>query len=187
MRAAIYARVSTKDQSTDLQKERLTKYCESRGWTFTVYDDCISGATYDRPDLARLLADARKRKIDVVVCWKLDRLFRSLRHLVTTLQEFNDLGIQFVCVEDQIDMTTASGRLMTHLIAAFGEFEREMITERIRAGVRRKIAKNNGKWGRPSTLNKEKALRLRSEGHSIRTIAKALNCAASSVHAALKD
>ena len=97
-----------------------------------------------------MMKAARQRKFDVLVCWKLDRLFRSLKHLVNTLQEFEDLGIKFISLKDNIDLSTSSGRLMTHLIAAFAEFEASLIRERVTAGVRAKIQKT-GKWGRISS------------------------------------
>ncbi len=185
MKSAIYVRVSTKDQSVDLQVEKLTAYCASRGWSYVIYSDNMSGALVERPELQKMLTAARRREIDVIVCWKLDRLFRSLRHLVATLQELTDLGVQFVCVQDQIDLTTASGRFMTHLLAAFSEFEREIIAERIRAGVRRKIAQT-GKWGRSAKIDPVKAKALYARYKSMHKVAKVLHCSPSTVHKALK-
>ena len=136
LHVAIYLRVSTQDQSTEIQRHELISFVGSRGWGEPkVYEDKESGTTIKRPALQQLLTDARARRVDVIVCWKLDRLFRSLGDLVAVLKELEELGVLFISMRDQIDMTTSAGRLMTHLLGAFAEFEASLIRERVRAGL----------------------------------------------------
>src|SRR3977135_572953 len=144
MRAAIYARVSTFDQEPENQLQELRRYVEARGWTAAEYvDRGVSGAKDRRPALDRLLADARRRRFDVVVSWRLDRLGRNLRHLITLLEEFQALGIAFVSLNEGIDATTPAGKLQMHILGAIAEFERARIAERVKAGLQR--ARANGK------------------------------------------
>jgi len=121
---ALYLRVSTSDQSTELQSSELLAYCKARGFNdVEIYEDIGRTGTNDnRPALKKLIADAKQRKFDIVICWKIDRLFRSLKHLILTLQEFDDLGIKFISLKDQIDLTTSSGRLLMQIIGAMSEF-----------------------------------------------------------------
>lgn len=186
-RIAIYVRVSTKDQSTALQLSEINQYLDARNWhQRTVYEDIGSGTTNRRVQLRKLLDDVSQRKIDIVVCWKLDRLFRSLKDLVTTLQYFSDLGAGFISLKDQIDMTTASGRLLTHLLAAFAEFEAALIRERVRAGLTE--AKRKGiKLGRPIIVNPESVTILRRDGYSMSQISSRLGISKSAVHKTLSQ
>jgi len=143
-RAAIYARVSTSDQTCENQLLELRRYCEARGWTSTEYVDAgISGAKDRRPALDQLMADAKRRKLDVVVCWKLDRFGRSLAHLINAIQSLTDAGVSFASLGEGIDTRSATGRLMLGILGSFAEFERERIRERIYAGIAR--AKREGK------------------------------------------
>jgi DNA invertase Pin-like site-specific DNA recombinase len=148
-RAAIYARVSTFDQEPENQLQELRRYIEARGWTGTEFvDRGVSGAKDKRPALDALLKDAKLRKFDVLVCWRLDRLGRNLRHLVTLIEELQCLGVAFVSLGEGIDCTTPAGKLQLHILAALAEFERERIRERVLAGLQR--AKAQGKrLGRP--------------------------------------
>ena len=148
-RAAVYARVSTLDQEPENQLVELRQYAEARGWTATEYvDHGVSGSRDRRPALDRLLRDARRRRFDVVVCWRLDRLGRNLRHLVTLLDELQALGVSFVSLGEGIDCTTPAGKLQLHILAALSEFERGRIAERVKAGLAR--ARLEGKrLGRP--------------------------------------
>ena len=173
MRAAIYARVSTLDQEPENQLVELRHYVEARGWTAHEYlDRGVSGAKDRRPALDQLLADAKKRKFDVVLCWRLDRLGRSLRHLVLTLEEFQVLGIAFVSLAEGIDATTPAGKLQMHILAAIAEFERARIAERVRAGLAR--ARKQGKrLGRPEKLVSE-AILAPVRGLPVREAAKKL-------------
>src|SRR5262249_13607089 len=128
MRAAIYARVSTTDQEPENQLAELRTYAAARGWSPTAYvDRGVSGARYRRPDLDQLVTKAKRHRFDVVVCWRLDRLGRNLRHLVTLIEELHSLGIAFVSLGEGIDCTTPAGKLQLHILAALAEFERERI------------------------------------------------------------
>ena len=144
MRAAIYARVSTVDQEPENQLAELRRYVTARGWTGVEYvDRGVSGAKDRRPALDALVTDARRRRFDVLVCWRLDRLGRSLKHLVTLLDELQILGVAFVSLQEGIDATTPAGKLQMHILAAIAEFERARIAERVRAGLAR--ARANGR------------------------------------------
>jgi DNA invertase Pin-like site-specific DNA recombinase len=149
MRAAIYARVSTFDQEPENQLQELRRYIEARAWTATEYvDRGVSGAKDRRPALDQVIGDARRRRFDVLVCWRLDRLGRNLKHLVTLIEDLQALGIAFVSLGEGIDCTTPAGKLQLHILAALAEFERGRIRERVLAGLRR--ARTQGKrLGRP--------------------------------------
>jgi DNA invertase Pin-like site-specific DNA recombinase len=151
-RAAVYLRVSTTDQTTENQAREVRAYVEARGWTVAEYrDEGVSGAKERRPSLDRLLADARRRRFDVLVCWRLDRLGRNLRHLVTLLDELAILGVEFVSLGEAIDTGTPAGRLQLHVLAALAEFERARIAERVRAGLARVRAQGR-RLGRPRAV-----------------------------------
>ena len=149
MKAAIYARVSTLDQEPENQLQELRRYVGARGWTGQEFvDRGISGAKDKRPALDQLLADAKRRRFDVLVCWRLDRLGRNLRHLIMLLDELAALGVAFVSLAEGIDATTPAGRLQLHVLGAIAEFERERIRERVRAGLARVRARGQ-RLGRP--------------------------------------
>src|SRR6187551_2329816 len=132
MKAAIYARVSTLDQEPENQLHEIRHYVQARGWPALEYADRgVSGAKDRRPALDQLLADARRRRFDVVVCWRLDRLGRNLKHLITLLDELQALGVAFVSLAEAIDATTPAGKLQLHILAAIAEFERDRIRERV--------------------------------------------------------
>jgi DNA invertase Pin-like site-specific DNA recombinase len=149
MRAAIYARVSTFDQEPENQLQELRRYVEARCWTAVEYvDRGVSGAKDRRPALDQVVGDAKRRRFDVLVCWRLDRLGRNLKHLVTLIEDLQALGIAFVSLGEGIDCTTPAGKLQLHILAALAEFERGRIRERVLAGLRR--ARTQGKrLGRP--------------------------------------
>jgi DNA invertase Pin-like site-specific DNA recombinase len=150
-RAALYVRVSTTNgQDPTLQTRELREYCERRGWSITSeYADIgVSGAKEKRPELNKLITDEHRRRFDVVLVWKLDRFGRSLRHLVNSLAELESLGIDFVSLRDNLDLTTPSGRLMFQITGAMAEFERALIQERVKAGMRNARAKGR-RIGRP--------------------------------------
>ena len=148
-RAALYARVSTLGQQPENQIAELRAYADARGWTITEYvDRGVSGSKDSRPALDRLLADARRRKVDVLLCWRLDRLGRNLRHLVVLLEELRSVGVDFVSLGEGIDATTPAGKLQLHILAALAEFERERIRERVLAGLQRARAQGR-RLGRP--------------------------------------
>ena len=151
-RAAIYARVSTVDQEPENQLVELRRYVEARGWEATEFvDRGVSGAKDRRPALDRLVNDAKRRRFDVLVCWRLDRLGRNLRHLVTLLDDLQALGVAFVSLGEGIDCTTPAGRLQLHILAALAEFEKSRIAERVRAGLAR-VRANGTRLGRPRAV-----------------------------------
>src|SRR5574337_382864 len=135
---AIYARVSTigNGQDVGLQINDLRTYAQARGWTdceeYT--DEGVSGSKDSRPALNRLMEDCRKGKVQTILVWRLDRFSRSLKHLINTLDELERLGVALVSFKENLDMGSSTGRLMIQLIAAFAEFERNIIRERVKAG-----------------------------------------------------
>ena len=175
-RVAIYGRVSTESQSTDLQLSELNEYIVRRGWKLVgeYVDHGVSGSQESRPALNRLMNDAKQRRYDVVAVWRLDRFARSVKHVVVALSEFEALGITFVSLKDNLDLTTPSGRFMFQIIAAFGELERAIIAERVRAGLQN--AKRRGKrLGRPQVaVDPAHIGSLRSSGASWRQISSRL-------------
>jgi len=188
MKVALYCRVSTSDQSTAMQVEDLRRYCKQRGLAiFKEYgDEGISGTKDRRPSLDGLMADARKRKFDAVVVWRFDRFARSTKHLITALEEFRHLGIEFISYQENIDTSSPLGKAMFTIVSAIGELERNIIVERVKAGIRR--AKENGKiLGKPKTLNLnvEELKKMRRKGLSLRQIAKNVNACAASVYKSL--
>jgi DNA invertase Pin-like site-specific DNA recombinase len=177
MRAAIYVRVSTLEQTTDSQESELREYVERRGWSCTVYrDKGQSGAKNDRPELNALLTDLRKRRVDVVVVWALDRLARSLKQLLAISEECSLLGVDLVSLKQNVDTTLPAGRLTFQVLGAVAEFEREMLRDRVKAGMAQ--ARRSGKHlGRPSrrkfhSSDIERMRLLRSQGISVRKLAK---------------
>lgn len=183
-RIALYARVSTTDQHPEAQLEALGEYAHSRGLEAAEYvDHGVSGAKDRRPALDRLLADARRRRFDIVAETKLDRLARSVRHLTTLAAEFEALGIDLVVLEQAIDTTTPSGKLLFHVLGSVAEFERDLIRERTRAGLQ--AAKRRGKrLGRPRAIRGPDTFKLErwiAEGRSVRSIASELEVSRATV------
>src|SRR5688572_15517516 len=168
MRAAVYARVSTLDQEPENQLQELRRYVEARGWIGTEFvDRGVSGAKDKRPALDALLKDAKRRRFDVLLCWRLDRLGRNLRHLVTLLEDLQAVGVSFVSLGEGIDCTTAAGKLQLHILAALAEFERERIRERVKAGLDRVRTKGQ-RLGRP----RNRPVAIEVPGGSVRSAAK---------------
>lgn len=155
LRAALYARVSTTDQQPENQLAELRRYVESRGWTRASehIDQGISGAKDRRPALDRLIADARRRRFDVLVVWSLDRLGRNLRHLIGLLEEFQQIGIAVISLQDGLDLSTAAGRLQMAVIAAIAQFERDRLRERTAAGLAQARARGQRLGRRPVELS----------------------------------
>lgn len=183
---AVYLRVSTQDQSTDMQRDELLQFVENRRWTvFQVYCDKATGTNGNRADLKQLMQDARLRRFDVVCVWKLDRFFRSLKDLLVTISEFQALGIEFVALRDQIDLTTPVGRLTLQVLGCLGEFEASLIKARVVAGLAQ--AKKRGvRLGRPQVVDVSRVQKLKEEGNSLSQIAKILNVSKTAVHNTLK-
>ena len=152
MRAALYARVSTLDQEPENQLAELRRYGAARGWTAQEYvDRGVSGAKDKRPALDGLICDAKRRRFDVLVCWRLDRLGRNLKHLITLLDELQAVGVAFVSLAEGIDATTPAGKLQMHILGAIAEFERGRLRERTLAGLARARAQGK-RLGRPSAF-----------------------------------
>jgi DNA invertase Pin-like site-specific DNA recombinase len=177
MRVAIYARVSTGEQNPELQLRELRDYAERRGFIIhREYVETVPGDVRRRkraPEFEAMMADARRRRFDCVLVWKYDRFARSLGALVAALQEFRDLGIDFISHPQAIDTTTPMGRLFFHVIGSFAEFERDVIVERVRAGLANARAKGK-RLGRPiqDPAAEQRVLALkRDEGLSLRQIA----------------
>jgi len=161
-------------QDPEMQLRELRAFAQARGWEIAreYVDRGISGSKDRRPQLDLLMSAAHTRQFDVLLVWKLDRFARSLKHLVTAIAEFEALGVQFVSLRDNLDLTTPSGRLMFHVIGAMAEFERSLIQERVRAGLRNAVAKGK-RLGRPRiAVPTAKVQRLRREGLSWSKIAK---------------
>ena len=178
LRAAIYARVSTSNHGQDIgmQTRELREYCQRRGLQIVgEYTDVgVSGSKDSRPELNRLMADAKQRRFDAVCVWKLDRFGRSLRHLVNALADLESLGVCFISIKDNLDLSTPSGRLMFQIIGAMAEFERALIQERVRAGIRNARAKGQ-RIGRPRVaVDAARIAALRASGLSWRTIEREL-------------
>jgi DNA invertase Pin-like site-specific DNA recombinase len=176
-RAAIYARVSTSNNGQDprVQTRELAEFCERRRWTLVEYVDIgISGTKEKRPALDRLMADAHKRKFDVLVVWKFDRFARSVSHLLRALETFHALGIEFVSLSEQMDTSTPTGKMVFTVLGAVAELERSLIVERVRAGLRNARAKGK-RLGRPRKIvDVGRITALRAQGLSLRAIASEL-------------
>jgi DNA invertase Pin-like site-specific DNA recombinase len=179
LRCALYARVSTVNhgQDPELQLAELRQYAGHRGLQIVgEFVDHASGSKDSRPELNRLMTDARRRKFDMILVWKLDRWARSLRWLINSLAELEHLGVAFVSYRDNIDLSTPAGRLMVQILGAMGEFEKSLIQERVVAGLRNARAKGK-KLGRPKRhidLSQVEKLRARP-GATWQSVARELN------------
>ncbi|HHT9135168.1 MAG TPA: recombinase family protein [Candidatus Avalokitesvara rifleensis] len=175
-RVGIYARVSTQDQDPGLQLSELRKYVQDRGWqVYKEYTDIgHSGAKDSRPELNRLMKDAKRRRFDTVLVWKFDRFARSVKHLVNSLYEFKALGIDFVSLTEGIDTSTPLGEAMFSIIGAMAQLERDLIRERVTAGMKR--AREKGKaLGRPTKeIDPGEFATLREKGLNMEEIAETL-------------
>jgi DNA invertase Pin-like site-specific DNA recombinase len=184
MKTAIYARVSTDEQTTDNQVIKLEQVAERNGWEVeAIYADTISGAKSKRPQLDKLMKAVMRKEIDMVMVWSVDRLGRSLQHLTTLLSDIESKGIDLYLHQQNIDTSTPSGKMLFQLLGVFAEFERSMIRERVMAGLDR--ARSQGKrLGRPPVppITVDKVKRLREEGMSLRKIAKQVGISTSKVH-----
>lgn len=185
MVVGVYLRCSTQDQSTDIQANDLVKYVKARGWqTVYYFEDKATGTNANRPMFKKMMKMARQRELDLIVVWKLDRLFRSLKDLILTLQELKDLGVDFISLRDNLDLSTSHGKLMMQIIGAFGEFEASLIKERVVAGLQN--AKRRGKrLGRPKKRDDDKILHLKKKGLSIRQISKELGASIGAIQRSL--
>jgi DNA invertase Pin-like site-specific DNA recombinase len=180
-RAVLYARVSTSNhgQTPEPQLRELREYSQRRGWPIVqeYVDVGISGSKERRPQLDRLIADAHKRKFEVVVVWRFDRFARSVSHLLRALENFRALGVEFVSVSEQVDTSTPTGKMVFTVLGAVAELERSLIVERVKAGLRN--ARANGKrLGRPNRLvDASQVAQLRAQGLTWRAVGKRLGVA----------
>lgn len=183
MRVAIYSRVSTHEQTTAGQLDELRSYCVRRNWKIVseYTDEGVSGSKESRPGLNLLLADAKRRRFDVVLVYRYDRFARSLRQLVNALCEFDALGIHFVSLHEGVDTSTPNGRLVFGIFASIAEFERELIRSRVRSGIA--AARIRGKRiGRPRVSPTDSQIHmLLREGHSMAAVGNKLGISAATV------
>jgi putative DNA-invertase from lambdoid prophage Rac len=183
VRAGLYARVSTQEQKTlPLQVRALRTYARQRGWTIGLQIKDVGSGASDRPQREQLMQAARRRELDAILVWRLDRWGRSLADLVLTLKELSELGVGFVSVTEALDLTTPTGRALTGLLAVFAEFEREILRERVKAGIAH--ARKEGRpHGRPPTARRQasRVKRLYARGLSKAAIARRLKIGRTSV------
>jgi putative DNA-invertase from lambdoid prophage Rac len=181
VRVAIYARVSTTDQQCEMQLRDLRQYAAARGWTLAgeYVDTGWSGKNSQRPELQRCIADAKARNFDAIVVWKLDRWGRTVQQLVNDILDFDSAGIRFIAITQGIDTDSSNpiSRLLLHIMAAFAEFERSVINERVVAGIRNAQAEGTRSGrpiGRPKRVfNREQVLEMREAGLSLAKISAA--------------
>jgi DNA invertase Pin-like site-specific DNA recombinase len=190
-RVAIYARVSTTNHGQDVtvQTRELQQFAEARGWRLvdSYLDLGISGSKDKRPELDRLMADAHRRKFDVVIVWKFDRFARSVSHLLRALETFNALGISFVSLSEQMDTTTPAGKMVFTVLGAVAELERSLIVERVRAGLRNARAKGKT-LGRPrAAVDIARIDSLRASGLSWPKIAVEMGVSVGTVYQAARS
>jgi len=188
-RAVLYSRVSTTNgQDPEMQSREIREYCLRRGWALVgeYVDIGISGAKERRPQLDRMIADAHKRRFEVVVVWKFDRFARSVSHLLRALETFRALGVEFVSLSEQVDTSTPTGKMIFTVLGAVAELERSLIAERVRAGLRNARAKGK-RLGRPTKhVNPAQIAALRAQGVTWRHIGAQLGVSAATAYAACK-
>lgn len=190
-RVVLYARVSTShhDQDPEIQLHELRRYCAARGWVVIkeIIDHGFSGGTDKRPGIQELLRMVGAREVDCVIVLKLDRLFRSLRQLITALDEFQEKGVAFVAVKDALDYTSPAGKMFTQILGSLAEFEKALIRERTIAGLL--YAKNvkGKKLGKPKKAHNLKLMKhLREQGMTLREIGKLVGVSHSTISRELK-
>ncbi len=183
MKVALYARVSTHDQQTlSLQIKAMRTYAKQRKWTLTQQIQEIGSGSTPCPQREELLKAARRREIDLILVWRLDRWGRSLADLVVTLRELSELGVGFVSLCEALDLTTPPGRAMAGMLAVFAEFERELLRERVRAGLAQARAQGRVLGRPPSAATKAKEVqRLFAKGLSKAEIARRIGIGRTSV------
>ena len=187
-KVAVYVRVSTKDQSVDMQLNDLERYSRERGLdVFKVYEDNgVSGTKETRPALNELMDHAKKKRFDMVLVWRFDRFARSTKHLVTALHEFRHLGIDFISFQENIDTSSPLGEAIFTIISAMSTLERDIIAERVKGGLRKAKAKGR-LLGRPkSKIDISKLIEYRKQKMSIRRIAVEMSLSKGTIEKALK-
>jgi len=188
-RVIIYARVSTKEQNVDMQLIDLKQYAEARRLNIVrEYIDYASGSKTDRVNYKKLFDDVRKRKTDSVLVWKFDRFARSTKELINALEEFNNLGVDFISYKENIDTSTPAGKILFTMISAFAEFERAIIRERVKAGME-KAKLRGARIGRPTIppFTIKKVIEMRAAGIYYKDIIKKLKLSKSAYYSILKN
>ena len=188
VKAAIYARVSTTDQNCAMQLSELKEFATRRGWEFEEYVDTgFSGAKVSRPALDRLMKDARMKRIDVVLVWKLDRWGRSVSNCLASIAELTALGIRWLAITQNLDTDQSNpmSRFMLTILAAVAEFEREMIRERVKAGMTNAKAKGKRLGRKRVVFDRSRAADLQTKGFSLRSIARQLGVGVGTIQRAL--
>jgi DNA invertase Pin-like site-specific DNA recombinase len=187
-RAALYMRVSTLDQHPETQLYDLRQMAQQRGYQIVEeYTDRISGAKARRPGLDALMRDARRGRFDVVLVWASDRIARSVKHFLDVLDELNRLNIEFISFREQIDTGGPLGRAVVVIIGAIAELERNLIVERVRAGMRRAKLEGRHIGRKPLVLDRDAILRDRQRGHSLSQLAKSHLVSRATIHRVLKE
>ena len=188
MRVAIYGRCSTEIQTVENQLIDLRRYCRERGWDIQgEYTDTISGTIDNRPGLNALMEVLRKKRANVLLCWRFDRVARSSSHLLKILEECKHLSVTFISLQENVDTGSPLGQAIFTIISAMACLERDIIVERVKAGLRRARDKDGIRLGRPPLkIDADEVLRLRATGLSIRAIAKKVNAPKSVVARALQ-
>lgn len=189
--AAIYARVSTSDQDHEMQLAELRALAAARGWEMVEYIDTGSGASDRLPERQRLMLDAQRGKLRAVIVWRFDRFARSVRQLVDAFESFRTWNVEFISAHEGIDTTTPGGRFTFHVFAAIAEFEREIIRERVQAGID-KAKKNGTRSGRPigrpkkyHEVDVKKAKALLDEKHSLSKVSSMMHVPRTTLRRAL--
>ena len=175
MKVAIYARVSTEEQNLETQIDHMIDYCKRMGYEYEVFKDVMSGAKDNRPEFNHMMERIRLKEFDILMVWKLDRLGRSLQHLIQILQELEHKGIQFISLSQSIDTTTPQGKFFFHILGAFAEFEKDLISQRTKERLQY-LKKQGKKLGRPkiSKYQRKKAMELYKQLGSINKVAKSM-------------
>jgi len=187
-RVFIYTRVSTLDQSTEIQVRELTQYCEQQGWNISeVFEDKASGSNTNRPAFKEMLRQIPQKKPNAILVYKLDRAFRSVLDMSIYVQTWSENKIEFISLKDpSLSLATPTGKLMLHLLGSFAEFERSIIIQRVRAGLDN--AKRKGiKLGRPRRKNTDEIVELRNQGLTLKEIGKKVGLGESSISKILKS
>jgi DNA invertase Pin-like site-specific DNA recombinase len=187
-RAALYMRVSTLDQHPETQLYDLRQMAQQRGYQIVEeYTDRISGAKAKRPGLDAMMRDARRGRFDVVLVWASDRIARSVKHFLDVLDELNRLNIEFISFREQIDTGGPLGRAVVVIIGAIAELERNLIVERVRAGMRRAKLEGRHIGRKPLVLDRDAILRDRQRGQSLGQLAKSYLVSRATIHRVLKE
>lgn len=189
MRVGLYARVSTQEQQTvPMQLEAMRRYVELRGWEIALEVQDVGSGALDRPKREPLLKAARRRELDAILVWRLDRWSRSLLDLVVSLKDLTELGVGFISLTEALDLTTPTGRAMAGLLAVFAEFERDILCQRVKAGIAQ-ARSQGGRHGRPSTTagHADIIMALYAQGKSKSQIARQLGLARTSIRRMLEQ